>query len=214
VPPGAFIPLAEETGLVLSLGEWVLDEACRQLAQWRREGIGELRVAVNISARQLQRAGLDAAVRHALAASGLAPSCLELEITESSVMLDPQHAQGVLQSLRELGVLLSIDDFGTGYSSLAYLKRLPLDRLKIDRSFIHGIPADGDDAAIVETIIVMTHKLGLRVVAEGVETLEQRLQLMRQGCDEMQGFLLAEPVPAAVLPGLVARLRAAASSLN
>ena len=169
-------------------------------------------MAVNISARQLQRPGLDGAVRRALARSGLPADCLELEITESSVMLDPQHAQSVLQSLRELGVQLSIDDFGTGYSSLAYLKRLPLDRLKIDRSFIGGIPTDSDDAAIVETIIVMTHKLGLRVIAEGVETLEQRLQLVRQGCDEMQGFLLAHPVPADELPALLKTLKEAAAA--
>jgi diguanylate cyclase (GGDEF)-like protein/PAS domain S-box-containing protein len=216
VHPNAFIPMAEETGLVLGIGEWVLNEACRQVAQWQREGLTEnvtpLRVAVNISAHQLQRAGLDAAVRRALALSGLAPGCLELEITESSVMLDPLHAQSVLQSLRDLGVLLSIDDFGTGYSSLAYLKRLPLDRLKIDRSFIGGIPTDLDDAAIVETIIVMTHKLGLRVIAEGVETLEQRLQLVNQGCDEMQGFLLAHPVPAEDLPPLLKRLKDAAAA--
>ncbi len=216
VLPNAFIPMAEETGLVLGIGEWVLNEACVQVAQWQRDGLADnlspLRVAVNISARQLQRPGLDGAVRRALALSGLAANCLELEITESSVMLDPQHAQSVLQSLRELGVLLSIDDFGTGYSSLAYLKRLPLDRLKIDRSFIGGIPADSDDAAIVETIIVMTHKLGLRVIAEGVETLEQRLQLVRQGCDEMQGFLLAHPVPAAELPALLKTLKDAAAT--
>ena len=216
VHPNAFIPMAEETGLVLGIGEWVLNEACRQVAQWQREGLTDnvtpLRVAVNISARQLQRAGLDAAVRRALALSGLPPGCLELEITESSVMLDPLHAQSVLQSLRDLGVLLSIDDFGTGYSSLAYLKRLPLDRLKIDRSFIGGIPTDSDDAAIVETIIVMTHKLGLRVIAEGVETLEQRLQLVNQGCDEMQGFLLAHPVPAEDLPPLLKRLKDAAAA--
>jgi len=214
VLPNQFIPMAEETGLVLGIGEWVLDEACRQVAQWQRDGLvsgsAPLRVAVNISARQLQRPGLDGAVRRALAQSGLPAECLELEITESSVMLDPQHAQSVLQSLRELGVQLSIDDFGTGYSSLAYLKRLPLDRLKIDRSFIGGIPTDSDDAAIVETIIVMTHKLGLRVIAEGVETLEQRLQLVRQGCDEMQGFLLAHPVPASELPPLLAKLKTAA----
>ncbi len=216
VLPNAFIPMAEETGLVLGIGEWVLNEACRQVAQWQRDGLADnlspLRVAVNISARQLQRPGLDGAVRRALAASGLAACCLELEITESSVMLDPLHAQSVLQSLRELGVQLSIDDFGTGYSSLAYLKRLPLDRLKIDRSFIGGIPTDSDDAAIVETIIVMTHKLGLRVIAEGVETLEQRLQLVRQGCDEMQGFLLAHPVPAAELPALLKTLKEAAAA--
>ncbi|MFL6696303.1 MAG: putative bifunctional diguanylate cyclase/phosphodiesterase, partial [Vitreoscilla sp.] len=216
VLPNAFIPMAEETGLVLGIGEWVLNEACRQVAEWQREGAADnvtpLRVAVNISARQLQRAGLDAAVRRALSLSGLPAGCLELEITESSVMLDPLHAQSVLQSLRDLGVLLSIDDFGTGYSSLAYLKRLPLDRLKIDRSFIGGIPADSDDAAIVETIIVMTHKLGLRVIAEGVETLEQRLQLVRQGCDEMQGFLLAHPVPADELPPLLKRLKDAAAA--
>jgi diguanylate cyclase (GGDEF)-like protein/PAS domain S-box-containing protein len=213
VLPNAFIPLAEETGLIVPLGEWVLDEACRQAAQWQREGIGPLRVAVNISARQLRRPGLDRAVRHALAESGLPPPCLELELTESSVMHDPPRAQAVLQSLRELGVLLSIDDFGTGYSSLAYLKRLPLDRLKIDRSFIGGIPQDGDDAAIVETIIVMTHKLGLRVIAEGVETHEQRAQLLSQGCDEVQGFLWAKPVPAAELPALVRALQAAAVHL-
>ena len=216
VLPNAFIPMAEETGLVLGIGEWVLNEACRQVAQWQREGISEgttpLRVAVNISARQLQRPGLDGGVRRALALSGLPAECLELEITESSVMLDPQHAQSVLQSLRELGVQLSIDDFGTGYSSLAYLKRLPLDRLKIDRSFIGGIPTDSDDAAIVETIIVMTHKLGLRVIAEGVETLEQQLQLVRQGCDEMQGFLLAQPAPADELPALLRTLREAAAA--
>jgi diguanylate cyclase (GGDEF)-like protein/PAS domain S-box-containing protein len=216
VLPNAFIPMAEETGLVLGIGEWVLNEACRQVAQWQREGLADnlspLRVAVNISARQLQRPGLDGAVRRALSLSGLAPECLELEITESSVMLDPQHAQSVLQALRDLGVLLSIDDFGTGYSSLAYLKRLPLDRLKIDRSFIGGIPTDSDDAAIVETIIVMTHKLGLRVIAEGVETLEQRLQLVSQGCDEMQGFLLAHPVPADELPALLKRLKEAAAA--
>ena len=216
VLPNAFIPMAEETGLVLGIGEWVLNEACRQVAQWQRDGLADnlspLRVAVNISARQLQRPGLDGAVRRALAFSGLPADCLELEITESSVMLDPQHAQSVLQSLRELGVQLSIDDFGTGYSSLAYLKRLPLDRLKIDRSFIGGIPADSDDAAIVETIIVMTHKLGLRVIAEGVETLEQQLQLVRQGCDEMQGFLLAHPAPAAELPALLKTLKAAAAA--
>jgi diguanylate cyclase (GGDEF)-like protein/PAS domain S-box-containing protein len=216
VLPNAFIPLAEETGLVLGIGEWVLNEACRQVALWQREGLADnlspLRVAVNISARQLQRPGLDGAVRRALALSGLPADCLELEITESSVMLDPLHAQSVLQSLRELGVQLSIDDFGTGYSSLAYLKRLPLDRLKIDRSFIGGIPADRDDAAIVETIIVMTHKLGLRVIAEGVETLEQRLQLVRQGCDEMQGFLLAHPVPAGELPALLKTLKEAAAA--
>ena len=216
VLPNAFIPMAEETGLVLGIGEWVLNEACRQVAQWQRDGlvdnVSALRVAVNISARQLQRPGLDGAVRRALSLSGLAPQCLELEITESSVMLDPLHAQSVLQSLRDLGVLLSIDDFGTGYSSLAYLKRLPLDRLKIDRSFIGGIPTDSDDAAIVETIIVMTHKLGLRVIAEGVETLEQRLQLVRQGCDEMQGFLLAHPVPAGELPALLKTLKEAAAT--
>jgi diguanylate cyclase (GGDEF)-like protein/PAS domain S-box-containing protein len=211
VPPNAFIPMAEESGLVLLLGEWVLNEACRQVAQWHAQGLGPLRVAVNISARQLQRPGLDGAVRQALAASDLPPSCLELEITESSMMLDPLHAQGVLQSLRELGVQLSIDDFGTGYSSLAYLKRLPLDRLKIDRSFIGGIPQDGDDAAIVETIIVMTHKLGLRVIAEGVETAAQRQQLMEQGCDEMQGFLLAKPVPPEELPPLLQSLHETAA---
>jgi diguanylate cyclase (GGDEF)-like protein/PAS domain S-box-containing protein len=213
VLPNAFMALAEETGLIVDLGEWVLNEACRQAAQWNRESLSPLRVAVNVSARQLRRAGFDDTVRQALAASGLEPQQLELEITEGSVMEEPQRSGRILQGLRALGVLLTLDDFGTGYSSLAYLRRLPLHRLKIDRSFVHGIPQDDDDAAIVETIIVMTHKLGLRVIAEGVETPEQRTQLSRQGCDEVQGFLLSKPVEASQIPALVQALRTKAGRL-
>jgi diguanylate cyclase (GGDEF)-like protein/PAS domain S-box-containing protein len=206
VMPNEFIPVAEETGLVVALGEWVLREACRQVSAWHRDGLAGLRVAVNISPRQL-RTGIVATVHDALVASALPPASLELEITETSMMVDPPQALDVLRALRELGVQLSIDDFGTGWSSFAHLRRMPLDRLKIDGSFIGGIPADADDAAIVETLIVMTHKLGLRVIAEGVETTAQRQALLAQGCDEVQGFLLAAPVPAAELPGLLARLR-------
>jgi diguanylate cyclase (GGDEF)-like protein/PAS domain S-box-containing protein len=207
VGPNDFIPMAEETGLVLAIGEWVLREACRQVALWHASGLAGLRVAVNISPRQLQRPGLHGLVMLALAESGLPAGCLELEITESSMMVDPAQAIEVLKELRTLGVLISIDDFGTGWSSFAHLRRMPIDRLKIDGSFIGGITADKDDATIVETLIVMTHKLGLRVIAEGVETAAQRLSLMRQGCDEMQGFLLARPVSADELPGLLSRLK-------
>ncbi len=212
--PGTFIPVAEETGLIVGLGEWVLSEACRQAAEWHATGLADLRVAVNISPRQLQRPGLDALVQQVLADTGLPPACLELEITESSMMVDPPQAIRLLQALHDLGVQLSIDDFGTGWSSFAHLRRMPLHRLKIDGSFVAGLAAgvdgaqagDAGDTAIVQAIIVMTHQLGLRVIAEGVETLEQRMSLMRQGCDEMQGYLLAAPVPAPELPALLSRI--------
>ncbi|PXW98836.1 PAS domain S-box-containing protein/diguanylate cyclase (GGDEF)-like protein [Sphaerotilus hippei] len=206
VPPGDFIGLAEDTGLILPIGEWVLRQACLQARIWAlhcaARGRPPLRMAVNLSARQLQRPGLEAVVRQALLDSGLDAGLLELEITESSVMDDPLYTLDVLKGLRQLGVQLSVDDFGTGYSSLAYLKRFPLQRLKIDRSFVDGIPHDEDDVAIVEAIIALARKLKLQVVAEGVETEQQSAVLQRLGCDELQGYAFGRPQAS----GLIDRL--------
>jgi diguanylate cyclase (GGDEF)-like protein/PAS domain S-box-containing protein len=194
VPPAHFIPLAEDSGLIVTLGAWVLNEACQQAQQWREQGLGFGRLAVNISGRQFQDEGLLEAVDSALAASGLPGSCLELEITESWVMEGPFRAESQMHRLSEMGINLVIDDFGVANSSMAYLKRFPVQKLKIDRSFIRDIPADQDDAAIVSAIIAMGHSLGLRVVAEGVETTEQRSYLRGTGCDEVQGYLFGRPV--------------------
>ena len=196
VPPSQFIPLAEETGLIVPLGRWVIETACRQLHAWRTRGLPSLRVAVNLSARQFTQANLTRQVREILRETGLPPSALELEITESMVMRDPEKAVQILGRLKTMGVSLSIDDFGTGYSSLAHLKRFPIDGLKIDRSFIRDVPDDADDVAITRTIIAMAHSLKLKVIAEGVETNAQQSFLYEQGCDEMQGFLLSQPLPA------------------
>jgi diguanylate cyclase (GGDEF)-like protein len=194
VPPLRFIPLAEETGMIEQIDLWVLGEACRQAASWRAQGLPPLRVSVNLSARQFQQAGLAARVRAALEHSGLPPSCLEIEITESTVMRDTEEAAGVLRSLKALGVALSIDDFGTGYSSLSYLKTFPLDVLKIDRSFVADVIFDANDAAITRAIIALAHSLNLEAVAEGVETPEQAAFLKENGCDELQGYLFSKPV--------------------
>ncbi len=197
VPPGVFIPLAEESGLILALGAWVMEEACRKLHQWHEQGIAPLSVAVNVSVLQLLRGDLPATVARVLAKTGLAATSLELEITESMAMANAEHTSGVLSELKRIGVGIVIDDFGTGYSSLIYLKRLPIDALKIDREFVGDLIHDPDDEAIVATIISMAHSLGLTVVAEGVETPEQLGYLREQGCDEIQGFLLARPMRSA-----------------
>ncbi|PWF42252.1 EAL domain-containing protein [Massilia glaciei] len=196
VVPVEFIPLAEETGLINRLGEWVLRTACAQAQQWRVEGLPMMRLAVNVSVRQLLQKNFAATVEAALVDTGLAPELLELEITESTLM---EHAQDTLQALdrlRQLGVRLSIDDFGTGYSSLSYLKRFPVDIIKIDRSFVRDVPQDADDAAIVTGIIALAHSLRLEVVAEGVETEAQRAFLRGQNCDLLQGFWLSPALPA------------------
>jgi diguanylate cyclase (GGDEF)-like protein len=205
ISPTEFIPMAEDTGLIHVVGDWVLEEACRQARRWQQLGYPDMRVAVNLSVRQLQRRGLDQTVRSVLRRSGLAPAHLELEITESSMMDDPLGTMALLHTLRGIGVQLSVDDFGTGYSSLSYLKRFPLQRLKIDRSFVDGIPDDGEDLAIVEAIVALARKLNLRIVAEGVETGVQRELLSELGCDEMQGFLLGRPMPPGDLEVLLAR---------
>jgi EAL domain-containing protein (putative c-di-GMP-specific phosphodiesterase class I) len=196
VSPAKFIPLAEETGLIVPIGEWVLRTACRQCKIWQDAGLPPVAVAVNISARQFREKDLLQLVASILAESGLAPSQLELEVTESVIMHDEQQVITLLQAFRDIGVRLSVDDFGTGYSSLSYLKRFPVHRLKIDQSFVRELTGDADDAAIAQAVITLGHSLNLRVIAEGVETPEQLAFLRRNQCDEMQGYLFGKPVPA------------------
>jgi len=203
VSPAEFIPLAEETGLIIALGRLVLSTACRQLVQWRRGGIAVPRVAVNVSGLQVQRGELEADVRSALAESGLDASVLELEITESFLMRRAEQAIRQLHRLSALGVHVAIDDFGTGYSSLSYLKRLPLHRLKLDKSFVRDIPGNGHDEAIARAVIALGKSMSLEVVAEGVEEERQQRFLAREGCDVGQGFLYSPPLPAAELESLL-----------
>ncbi|MBQ5949913.1 bifunctional diguanylate cyclase/phosphodiesterase [Massilia sp. ST3] len=195
VPPGEFIPLAESTGLIVQVGEWVLEQACAQAAIWQKAGLPPFRLAVNVSAREFTQS-LPARVADTLRRYQLDPSWLELEITESTLMHDIGRVTGIMDRLTALGVALSLDDFGTGYSSLSYLKRFPIHTLKIDRSFTTGIPADASDCAIAGTIISMARQLGLRVIAEGVETVDQLDFLRESGCDEVQGYLYSKPLPA------------------
>ena len=201
VPPDAFIPVAESTGLIVALGTWVLEEACRQAASWNR-ALAEpdsLTIAVNLSGHQLEDRGLPALVADVLARTGLAPGLLNLEITETVLMGDTQANIEILRALKAVGVTLSVDDFGTGYSSLNYLKRFPVDELKIDRSFVMGLPEDREDGAIVAAVIALGHALGLTVVAEGIESAEQRELLRDAGCEVGQGFLISRPQPAQVV---------------
>jgi diguanylate cyclase (GGDEF)-like protein len=195
VSPADFIPIAEESGLIVPIGEWVLLEACRQNAAWTAQGLPQVKIAVNVSPRQFHQGNLAQAVKSAIAVTGSA-EYLQLELTEGSIMNDPASAVRVLHELKALGVKLSIDDFGTGYSSLSYLNRLPLDELKVDRSFLAAIKNPDDPVALVDAIIAMAHSLGLRVVAEGVETQVQLEYLARRKCEEVQGFLFSKPVPA------------------
>ncbi|GAB1408822.1 hypothetical protein MASR1M8_27410 [Thermomonas brevis] len=214
VPPTQFIPLAEESGLIVEIGAWVVREACRTLAGWRASGVGdELVMSVNVSAVQLLRSDLPETVRAALDATGLPTRALELELTESVVMAQAELAHTRLQAFKAMDVAIAIDDFGTGYSSLAYLRRLPITTLKIDKAFIDGLSGrtDTEDNAIASTIVAMSHSLGLRVVAEGVETQEQLDVLRSHGCDRIQGYWLSPPLSAdACLAFLQARASAAA----
>jgi EAL domain-containing protein (putative c-di-GMP-specific phosphodiesterase class I) len=194
--PDLFIPLAEQTGLINPLGEWVLHTACAQASDWQRAGQPPLRIAVNLSPRQFQRTDLYRKVDRILKETGLPAECLSLEVTESVVMQDVDHAIETLARLKDLGVHLAIDDFGTGYSSLSYLKRFPIDLLKIDRSFIMDIPSIPDDIAIVSAVIAMAHQLNIKVLAEGVQSIEQRDILQTHRCDELQGYLFAKPLAA------------------
>jgi diguanylate cyclase (GGDEF)-like protein/PAS domain S-box-containing protein len=204
IHPADFIPIAEETGLIVGIGEWVLRTACNQLQAWARSGLyPPLRMAVNLSARQFKQQDIAKMVSRALEESGCAPQSLELEITESIVMDSPEAAAATLQKLSDMGVHLSIDDFGTGYSSLAYLKRFPIHALKIDRSFVRDITTDADDAAIAKAVIALAHSMKLRVIAEGVESREQFDFLREQQCDQMQGYYLSRPLPGRQLESLL-----------
>lgn len=194
--PAQFIPLAEETGLIVGLSEWVLHEACKQNKAWHEDGFPCTDVAVNISAKLLQHGDLVKMVKSVLSETGLDPMYLDLELTESTLMHNPDRATQVLREVKDMGVKISIDDFGTGYSSLSYLKRFPVDAVKIDKSFVKDIANDPDDAAISGAVVAMAHSLKLKVIAEGVETLEQLEFLRSLNCDEMQGYFISRPVPA------------------
>lgn len=214
VPPNVFIPVAEETGMILPIGEWVLREACRQMREWLDSGMAPVRIAVNLSAKQFHDADLASVVRSALTDAKLEPGYIELELTESALMNNPEESAATLQSLSAMGVHISIDDFGTGYSSLSYLRRFPLDKLKIDRSFIRDLMTNADDACIVRAIISLAHSLRLRVVAEGVETSQQLEFLRELGCDQYQGYYCSPAVPADQFVTLVARIRSQTPALS
>jgi diguanylate cyclase (GGDEF)-like protein/PAS domain S-box-containing protein len=205
VSPERFIPIAEETGLIIPLGEWVLRTACKQIRMWRDAGI-DLPVAVNLSACQFRQRNLAETIHRILSEVGVPPQCLEIEITESDVMENAESAIATLDELKARGISISVDDFGTGYSSLSYLKRFPLDVLKIDRSFVRDIAVDSDDAAIVEAIIALARSLEIKVVAEGVESEDQMEFLTRSGCDFAQGYLFSPPVEPRQVVALLQRL--------
>jgi diguanylate cyclase (GGDEF)-like protein len=199
IPPDQFIPLAEDSGLIVPIGAWVLREACRQVRAWQSAGMRQLRVAVNLSALQFRRLDLSDTVQAALDDAGLDARSLEIELTESAVMSNPEESVEILERLSRMGVIVSVDDFGTGHSSISYLRRFPIDKLKIDRGFIANVMTSADDAAIVQAIISLAHSLRLKVVAEGVETLEQAEFLRRHGCDEFQGYYFCRPIQAGAL---------------
>ncbi|QDH67694.1 MULTISPECIES: bifunctional diguanylate cyclase/phosphodiesterase [Pseudomonas] len=196
VPPGDFIPVLEELGLVVDVGDWVISEACRQLKTWHQNKVRVPKVSVNISARQFSDGQLGTRIATILKDTGLPPACLELELTESILMREVNEAMHILDSLKNLGLSIAVDDFGTGYSSLNYLKQFPIDVLKIDRTFVDGLPSGEQDAQIARAIIAMAHSLNLAVIAEGVETHEQLDFLREHGCDEVQGYLFGRPMPA------------------
>jgi len=198
--PSTFIPVAEESGLIVSIGAWVMERACCQAAAWHEAGLSIGRIAINISARQLVQTGFTDGVRYALKSSGLTPDCLELELTETALMYDLENCMNRLQELRDLGVSIAIDDFGTGYSSLFYLQRLPVSRVKIDQSFVQAIrPGSQETIPLIRAIVDLAHGLGLTVIAEGVETEVQREALALAGCDQMQGYLIHRPQTASQL---------------
>jgi diguanylate cyclase (GGDEF)-like protein/PAS domain S-box-containing protein len=203
VPPSAFIPVAEESGLIGPLSEWVMREACRQNKRWQDAGLPPARVSVNVSARQFQQRNIAQLVMSILEETGLEPQFLEIELTESTIMRNAEEAVGMLNELHALGISIAIDDFGTGYSSLGYLKRFPVDRLKIDRSFVSDIGASDDDETITSAIIALAHSLELQVIAEGVENAAQLDFLRARSCHEMQGFFFSKPMPREAIPGLL-----------
>jgi EAL domain-containing protein (putative c-di-GMP-specific phosphodiesterase class I) len=204
VSPVRFISLAEETGLIVPLTEWVLRRACEQNKEWQNLGFPVVRIAVNLSPRQFQQRVVVPAVVKALQLTGLQPHCLEVEITESAAMQDADYTITAIRALQEMGVEVAMDDFGTGFSSLSHLKRLPFDTIKIDQTFVRDIATDPGSAAIVATIIDLTHNLGRKVIAEGVENEQQLLFLRMHGCHRIQGYLISKPMPAQELTRLLA----------
>jgi diguanylate cyclase (GGDEF)-like protein len=202
--PSRFIPLAEETGLIVPIGKWVLETACAQSMAWQRQGLPAIRIAVNLSPRQFADPNLLVDVGAALEKSGMPPELLELEITESMLMQNVEHAVQVLTAIKSLGITLAVDDFGTGYSSMSLVKKFPIDVLKIDRSFVRDIASDSEDKAIADAIIALGRALDLTIVAEGVETAEQEAFLRAHNCDEIQGYLISKPIPADEFAGFLA----------
>jgi EAL domain-containing protein (putative c-di-GMP-specific phosphodiesterase class I) len=203
IPPAEFIPIAEECGLIGKIGAWVMREACRQARAWQIAGLPPLRVAVNLSPSQFRQGDIVAMIRDALDKAGLEPRFLEVELTETTVMSDPEESIAILEKLSEMGVLVSVDDFGTGYSSMSYLRRFPIDKLKIDRGFITEVMSRPEDASIVRAIISLAHSLRLKVVAEGVESPEQLEFLKTLGCDQYQGFHFSPALPPSQFEALV-----------
>ncbi|MDT4800242.1 GGDEF: diguanylate cyclase (GGDEF) domain protein [compost metagenome] len=214
VPPDLFIPLAEQNGSIIPIGEWVLDQACRQLREWHDQGFSELRMAINLSTVQLHHAELPRVVNNLLQVYRLPQRSLEMEVTETGLMEDISTAAQHLLSLRRSGALIAIDDFGTGYSSLSYLKSLPLDKIKIDKSFVQDVLEDEDDATIVRAIIQLARNLGMQVIAEGVETTEQEAYIIAQGCNEGQGYLYSKPLPARELTLYLKQARRLSSAIS
>ncbi|MDP2400381.1 MAG: EAL domain-containing protein, partial [Actinomycetota bacterium] len=195
VPPVRFIPLAEETGLIVPIGQWVLQQGCLDFVRLRQEGYALDHVSINLSNIQLRNDDMMASLLQAIDTSGIDPAMLELEITESYIASDVNHAVQLLQSFRDMGIGLAIDDFGTGYSSMSYLQKLPVTRIKIDKSFIDGLPDDKDSATLTRTVIALAKNFGLSITAEGVEQEEQLGFLLREQCDEIQGYYFAKPMP-------------------
>jgi c-di-GMP phosphodiesterase len=214
VPPDLFIPLAEQNGTIIPIGEWILDQTCRQLREWHDQGFTELRMAVNLSTVQLHHAELPRVVNNLMQVYRLPLRSLELEVTETGLMEDINTAAQHLLSLRRSGALIAIDDFGTGYSSLSYLKSLPLDKIKIDKSFVQDLLEDEDDATIVRAIIQLGKSLGMQVIAEGVETVEQEAYIIAQGCNEGQGYLYSKPLPARELSTYLKQARRLNNAAN
>jgi EAL domain-containing protein (putative c-di-GMP-specific phosphodiesterase class I) len=196
VSPARFITLAEETGLIVPISNWVLQTACRQNKAWQDNGLKPIRISVNISSKHIKQDGAILAIRELLEQSGLPPEYIEMEITEGALIDGTDMALVVMEQLKEMGLRLSLDDFGTGYSSLTYLKRFPIDSVKIDQSFVRNLTTNPDDAAIARAVVAMTHSLNLTVVAEGVETLQQLQFLKELGCDEAQGYFVGRPIAA------------------
>lgn len=207
IPPGEFIPIAEDCGLIGTIGAWVVREACRQARAWQLQGLPPLRVAVNLSPSQFRQGDIGSIIRDALDQAGLEARFLEVELTESAVMSDPEESISILEKLSEMGVLVSVDDFGTGYSSMSYLRRFPIDKLKVDRSFISEVMSRPEDASIVRAIVSLAHSLKLKVVAEGVESMEQLEFLKTLGCDQYQGYHYSPALPASQFEELIAAKR-------